>query len=97
VTDPISPEDHALIEQTRKVNKTLSLFVFALQERSDIATESQTDIADMLTALAETVRARAANRAAERANARLLLDRAAAPLQIEASRESTDILDEHAT
>ncbi len=64
MTDTISLEDRALIERTRKINKTLSLFIFALQERSDIATESQVGIADMLTALADTIRVRAASRAA---------------------------------
>lgn len=55
----ISPEDRALIERTRRVNKTLSIFVFALQERSDIPTEGQLGIADMLESFAGTIRARA--------------------------------------
>ncbi|MFL6140430.1 MAG: hypothetical protein ACJ72N_00995 [Labedaea sp.] len=54
----ILPQDRALIEQVRKVNKTLSLFVFALQERSNISPESQIGIADMLVDLADTVRER---------------------------------------
>jgi hypothetical protein len=54
----ILPQDRALIEQVRKVNKTLSLFVVALQERSDISPESQIGVADMLVDLADTVRER---------------------------------------
>ncbi len=59
MTDSISPEDRTLIERTRKVNKTLSVFVFALQERSNIPFESQVGIADVLEALAGAVRMRA--------------------------------------
>jgi hypothetical protein len=54
----IIPQDRALIEQVRKVNKTLSLFVFALQERSNMSPESQIGVADMLADLADTVRER---------------------------------------
>jgi hypothetical protein len=90
VTGPISPEDRALIEHTRKVNKTLSLFVFALQERSNVPTDSQIGIAEMLVALADTIKTRAAERAAGSNNAGLLLNSAAQRLQIEAPRGSTD-------
>lgn len=59
MNDQISPEDRALIERTRKVNKTLSMFVFALQERSRIPADSQLGIADLLETLAGTIRERA--------------------------------------
>lgn len=59
MTGELSAEDRALIEQTRKTNKTLSMFVFALQERSQLTGETQLGIVDMLGALADTIRARA--------------------------------------
>jgi hypothetical protein len=61
VTDSISPADRALIEHTRKVNKTLSLFVFALQERSNMTSESHLGIAEMLVTLANAIRMRGVN------------------------------------
>lgn len=67
MTGSISPEDRALIERTRKLNKTLSVFVFAIQERCNIPAESQTGIADMLLALADTIRERASQQAADNA------------------------------
>ena len=74
-----------------RLDGTLSLFVFALQERSNVPTESQVGIADMLVALADTLRARAANRAAGSNNAGLFLDGAVQQLQIEAPHPSTEI------
>lgn len=59
MTGTISADDRALIERTRSVNKTLSLFVFALQERGNIPADSQVGIAAMLDALADTIRERA--------------------------------------
>jgi hypothetical protein len=55
----ISPEDRALIERTRKVNKTLSMFVFAVQEQSSMPAAVHLDIADLLETLADTIRERA--------------------------------------
>lgn len=60
VTGAISREDHALIERTRKVNKTLSMFVLALQECRDISPETQANIADTLVTLADAVQRRTA-------------------------------------
>lgn len=55
----INSEDRELIEQTRQVNKTLSVFVFALQECGAVSTRGLIRITDMLIALADTLRARA--------------------------------------
>jgi hypothetical protein len=55
----IGPEDRALIEHTRKVNKTLSMFVFAVQEQSSMPAAVHLDIADLLVTLADTIRERA--------------------------------------
>jgi hypothetical protein len=65
VKDQITPEDRALIERTRKVNKTLSMYVFALQERARIPADSQLGIADLLETLAEAIRERAARQDAD--------------------------------
>lgn len=67
MTGSISPEDRALIERTRKVNKTLSVYVFAVQERSNIPADSQIGIADMLVALADTIRERTSQQADDNA------------------------------
>lgn len=91
MTGSISSDDRALIERIRRVNKTLSMFVFALQEQSNVPTESQLGIADMLVALAETVRVRASQQAAGNDSAELLFDSGAGRLQIDASHVTTDI------
>jgi hypothetical protein len=85
----ISPFDHELIERTRKINKTLSLFVFALQEQSDIPAASQVEIANVLVSLADTIRTRASSQPASN-NGGLLLGGTVAILQIEARRENSD-------
>lgn len=56
----ITPFDSELIEHTRKINKTLSMFVFALQEGGEIPVEGQLAIVSFLETLAETVLLRAA-------------------------------------
>jgi hypothetical protein len=55
----IPPDDRELIEHARKINKTLSLFVLALQECVEIPVDGQLTIADTVDALAEAIRARA--------------------------------------
>lgn len=90
MTFPISPEDHALIEHTRTVNKTLSVLVFALQEGGNIPAESQVDIADTLVALADTIRARACQESDTNGSTTPFLDRAATRLQIEARGINTE-------
>lgn len=55
----MNADDRELIERTRKINKTLSVFVFALQEAVAIPPDSQIEIAEQLTALSEAIRARA--------------------------------------
>jgi hypothetical protein len=50
--------DRALIESVRKANKTLSLFVFVLQENGKMSAEDQRHIANMLVALAEVIESR---------------------------------------
>lgn len=87
----ISQADHELIEQTRKVNKTLSLLVFALQERSTIPTETLAGIDEMLTALAGEIR----ERVARRTDSEPLIGGTSTLLQIEATpgnseREQSD-------
>jgi protein-L-isoaspartate(D-aspartate) O-methyltransferase len=59
VTSTINPEDRELIEQTRQVNKTLSVFVFALQECGTVPAAGLLHITDMLVTLADNLRARA--------------------------------------
>jgi hypothetical protein len=55
----IAAEDRALIERVRMVNKTLSIFVFAIQEGG---AEGHIEIADALVALADTIRDRRPDR-----------------------------------
>jgi hypothetical protein len=64
VTASISPEDRMLIEHARKVNKTLSMLVFALQERAKVAAETHIGIADQLVELADNIRARGSRQCA---------------------------------
>ena len=64
VTGAIDPEDRELIEQTRQVNKTLSVFVFALQECGAVPATGLLHITDMLVALADSLRARASRQQA---------------------------------
>lgn len=64
VTGTIDPEDRELIEQTRQVNKTLSVFVFALQERGAVPATGLLHITEMLVALAGILRARASRQQA---------------------------------
>lgn len=56
--------DRELIERTRMINKTLSMFVFALQEELCISVDRQLDVVEMLLALSEAVLARAEQQAA---------------------------------
>lgn len=69
------------------VNKTLSLFVFAVQEGSDLSAGGHSKIADALVALADTVR----DRAPEQSGSEPLLDGALAQLQIEPGRGGGDV------
>jgi hypothetical protein len=64
----MNADDHELLERTRKINKTLSLFAFALQEDAEISSENQLEIADLLVALADAIRARATTQQAAHAN-----------------------------
>jgi hypothetical protein len=87
MTGELSPEDRALIERTRKTNKTLSMFVFALQERSRLPSKSQLAIADLLVALADTIRERAAEQAATKSGEAIDGD-SSWPLTLEPSKET---------
>ena len=86
VTGQLSAEDRALIEQTRKTNKTLSMFVFALQERSRLTVETQLGIVDMLAALADTIRTRATQQTATAISA--VIEDDSRPLALEPTHES---------
>ena len=89
MTGELSPEDRALIERTRKVNKTLSMFVFALQERGRIPTDSQLGIADLLVALADTIRERVTQQAAKSATGPMAICSGSGPqLALEPGRET---------
>ena len=75
-----------LIERVRMVNKTLSIFVFAVQE-GGVPAEGHIDIADALVALADTIR----NRAPKRNNSESLLDGAFAQLPMGSGRGGGDV------
>jgi hypothetical protein len=69
------------------VNKTLSIFVLAVQEGSDLSVGGYSKIADALVALADAVR----DRAPEQNSSESLLDGALAQLQIEPGRGGGDV------
>lgn len=91
MTGTINPEDRELIEQTRQVNKTLSVFVFALQECDTVPTSSLLGITDMLAALTDTLRARASKQEAAGSGAGLLLDSKVSRSRIEARRRNVAV------
>lgn len=86
MTGELSAEDRILIERTRKVNKTLSMFVFALQEQSRIPIDGQLGIADLLVALAATIRTRA-DRQTVGDNGAVIEGASSWPLALEPGRE----------
>lgn len=75
----IATEDRALIERVRMVNKTLSIFVFAIQEGG---AEGHIEIADALVALADAIR----DRVSGQNSSGPVLDSAFAQLQLESGR-----------
>lgn len=86
MTASISPEDRPLIEHTRKVNKTLSILVLALQEGAKVPAETHIGIADQLVELADNIRARGSQQCANGSDIGPLAGNGDAQLQIEAAR-----------
>lgn len=70
----MTADDHELLERTRKINKTLSMFVFALQEDAEMSIDNQLEIAHLLDALAEAIRARAAQQGNETGIAPMVIE-----------------------
>lgn len=90
MTGPIDADDRMLIERTRKINKTLSMFVFALQEGDVVSVENQLLIADLLAELEGSIRARA-DRNEAIGHRGLVIDGASSHrLALEPSRETED-------
>jgi hypothetical protein len=85
VAHTIGLDDRVLIERVRMVNKTLSIFVVALQE-GDVSEDDRLDIAAMLTAVADTIR----EEVSPQSNSESSPDGGPVRLQIVASQGSVD-------
>lgn len=84
----MTADDHELVERTRKINKTLSMFVFALQEDAELSIDNQLEIAKLLEALAEAIRDRAARHGDEISSAPVVIEGdGVQPRALEPSRE----------
>jgi hypothetical protein len=53
--EPLSPHERGLIEQTRKINKLLSLYVLAIQERKPLTEGEHGGLARALRSTADVV------------------------------------------
>jgi hypothetical protein len=54
-TEPLSPHERGLIEQARKVNKLLSLYVLAIQERKSLSADEYGGLARALRSVADVI------------------------------------------
>lgn len=55
INGPLSPHERGLIEQVRKVNKLLSLYVLAIQERKPLTADEHGGLARALRSMADAI------------------------------------------
>jgi hypothetical protein len=55
IDEPLTPHERELIEQARKVNKLLSLYVLAIQERKPLSADEHSGLARALRGVADTI------------------------------------------